>query len=149
MPDGQQNQPMTAEQQVSAEIYVDKAARWINGMFGNDWNSESGGGGAGGEYTFTDPAELQAIITQWEQIRDEVMVDGETIRQAIGFVRAPADDPMSTMQAEATVQSLLKLQDHNRAMFKYADGYVIKLKTALGQTISTDGSNAATFKREN
>ncbi|MGH3864324.1 PE domain-containing protein, partial [Actinokineospora sp.] len=135
------------EQQVNTHIFVEKARTWIGDLFGDANATTTGGGGAGGGYHWTDPTELQAVITQWESIRDEIDEDLHAIQSAISLAQAPADDEMSTAQAEATRTSLGKCAEHNQAMYEYANSYVNKLKAARGDTITTDESNASTLNR--
>lgn len=138
---------LSPEQQVGMQISIGKVKDWVGGVFGRDWESEVGGGGAGGEYVFADLAELDEIIKQWEAQRDAIRADGDQIRQAIGFVMPPADDEMSVRQADATTDSLNRLLEHNTAMFDYAQAYVEKLKAARGHTAATDSDNASTLTR--
>lgn len=101
-----------------------------------------GGGGQGGNYVFTDLAHLDRIITKWIKIRDDLLIDHDTIRTAIQVIAPPADDRASIMQAKAARASLVKGQQHNQAMVDYVDSYIEKLHKTRAQYASTEGSNA-------
>jgi hypothetical protein len=107
----------------------------------------SGGGGTGGQYMFASLAELDGIITAWETLRDRIGAREEKFRRAISLISPPAEDIMSRLQAQTTLQSLKKAQEHNQAMYTYADGYVTKLKTSRSQYASNERGSAALLRR--
>jgi hypothetical protein len=101
-----------------------------------------GGGGAGGGYEFSSIAELDAVIAQWTAERDQIDTRSVKIYEAFQLVRAPAEDMMSVGQAEAFMNSLLKLQEHNQALFDYADGYLHKLVAARASYLANEDAAA-------
>ncbi len=90
----------------------------------------SGGGGADGQYVFTDLDELDAIITDLEEIKNELEEDDRYYDQAIDLAMPPADDVMSRGQVEAYIASLRVGQNHNAAMAVYAESQLDKLRAA-------------------
>lgn len=106
----------------------------------------SGGGGSGGNYVFANLAELDAIITEWTEVRDAIHFDGLRLRQAKNFIRRPADDTMSRSQSDALSRSLDKALAHNTAMRAYASSYIEKLTAAKKQYLSDDDANAARMR---
>ena len=102
----------------------------------------SGGGGQGGGYVFADLAELNTMIDKWEAVQDRITKNNFKIRDAIGVVEPPAFDGPSTKQANTYVESLLKAQEHNDAMLKYAEGYIDRLKATRAQYANDDQTAA-------
>jgi hypothetical protein len=107
----------------------------------------SGGGGNGGDYVFTDLAHLDHIITRWTTLRDDIFLDGQEIRAATREIVPPAADVPSVTQAKAVRASLLKGDQHNRAMFEYANGYIAKLSAARARYASTEEDNVDRLRK--
>ncbi|MGQ0838898.1 hypothetical protein [Actinokineospora sp.] len=137
---------VAAERQVEVQIALGRVKNWVGGLFGREWDTTVGGGGAGGEYQFADLAELDEITTLWRHEYDAIYADGLRIRQAIQLVRAPAEDEMSTGQARAFADSLERLYEHNKAMLAYADGYLTKLRAAREQMAATEDANTSALR---
>ncbi|WP_328454914.1 hypothetical protein [Amycolatopsis sp. NBC_00438] len=105
-----------------------------------------GGGGQGGQFKM-DPAELNTVIGQWEDLLDQIVEDGQKIvRMTRNLKLAPAKDPVSASYASTTLLSLSALQNQNDSMRTYAQGYVKKLKEAQSKTVATDQGMSDTFK---
>jgi hypothetical protein len=90
----------------------------------------SGGGGANGQYVFTDLDELNGIITELEEIKNELDEDDRYYGQAIDLATPPANDVMSRGQVVAYIASLQVGRGHNAAMYKYATRQLDKLHAA-------------------
>jgi hypothetical protein len=92
---------------------------------------------------FANFGELDAIIAEWEALRDEIRGDGRKLVLAQQLIEPPGEDIMSQLEAKATVHSLDKAQIHNDAMATYADGYIAKLRAARAEYAGTDETSAA------
>jgi hypothetical protein len=103
----------------------------------------SGGGGAGGQFVFTNLEELDGIITDLETLRDDIAKDGAKLRQARQVIVPPGEDIMSRMEATATVNSLDKALEHNLAMFTYAGAEIEKMRAARATYANSDEAGAA------
>lgn len=106
----------------------------------------SGGGGSGGNYVFANLAELDAIITQWAEMRDAIQADGVRLAQAQTLIRPPAHDTMSERQPAAVNRSLDKALAHNATMRAYASSYIEKLSAARERYLSDDDASAARMR---
>jgi hypothetical protein len=107
----------------------------------------SGGGGAGGQYVFASVEHLDRVIAKWQAFRDAIQDDGTKLYQARQLIAPPAHDIMSRLEAKVTVQSLDKAQEHNRAMYSYADGYITKLQAARTAYAAMDEDAAKNLRR--
>jgi hypothetical protein len=99
------------------------------------------GGGGEGDYVFTDLSHLDRIITRWTSLRDDIYADGQDIGAAVDQIVPPANDDPSVTQAKAARASLIKGQQHNRAMFDFANGYAAKLAAARTRYAATEDGN--------
>jgi hypothetical protein len=106
----------------------------------------SGGGGEGGHYVFANLADLDTIITDLETLLADIQQDRDDLERTAGLITPPAEDHMSTGQADAVVTFLEKARTHNLAMDTYAANELAKLKAAR-QTYATTDDNAATRLR--
>jgi hypothetical protein len=150
VPDGETtNQPESTEPppppdtQIQQEISTGRVMEWLGGLFGSEWESPAGGGGTGGQFMFASVDELNGVITQWQTELAAIEADGEKIRQAAGYIEAPAGDSMSVAQADATTQSLNALQQHNDAMRDYAREYIKKLIASRDSIVNAEQNNVA------
>ena len=107
----------------------------------------SGGGGHGGNFVFTDLAELANMITRWADLRERIQARGEESSVAAAQVGPPADDDPSTVQAQTLMTSLTAALDHNDAMVDYAAGYITKLEAARDQYATDDQTAADDIRR--
>lgn len=129
------------ERQVHAHIAIGRAVAAAGGLFGRELDMAAGGGGDGGRYVFADLAEFDHVIAEWETLWMALHQDRRAILRAIEFVEAPADDPSSREQAEATSASLLSLREHTSQMIEYVARYLVKLKAARGATEAVEQIN--------
>ncbi|MFC4853596.1 hypothetical protein [Actinophytocola glycyrrhizae] len=106
----------------------------------------SGGGGADGQYVFTDLDELDGIITELEEIAVEVRDDLWYYDQAIGLATPPAEDVMSRGQVAAYIASLEAGREHNKAMLGYAENQLAKLQAARHTYAENDSGAAARLR---
>jgi hypothetical protein len=147
--DGQQSATEPAlppDQQVKLEISTGKVVEWLGGLFGTDWQTPTaGGGGTGGQFMFTNIAELDLVIAQWKSQRDAIQDDAAMIREAGGHIIAPAKDGMSGGMANTTKSSLRALYDHNQKMLQYANDYIHKLEASRASMVNTDQSGKSTM----
>ncbi len=102
----------------------------------------SGGGGSGGQYLFANLDELNSIITDLETLRDNIRNDGEKLRLAHQLITPPAEDDMSHLEAQSTLDSLVKAIEHNDAMIAYADAEIAKIQAARNAYVNTDHDGA-------
>lgn len=149
-PEGRPQEPPSAEEQINNTIDyqnspIDEILRSLS-IF-TPWNqpqdTPSGGGGAGGKYIFTDPAELRTIIGKWEEKAQTIGDYGRQIRQAIWDIEPLAQDDASNGMAKKTRESLTSMAKHNEAMQKYAHGYIKKLRSALADIEQNEQDSAA------
>lgn len=147
-PEGEENEPPPPEEQVDNEIMTAEAREWLGSIFGFGTGSEheSGGGGAGGQFTFANIEELDAVITKWNTQRDEISEDQDRIVSAYREIAEPAGDEMSRGQADAARSSLVSMWEHNSQMLEYTDSYIEKLNFARGD-MATNDEDAATVLR--
>lgn len=105
-----------------------------------------GGGGKGGRFEM-DPQELSTVISQWEDVLDQIVEDGNKINGLIYTPKlAPGEDAASGSFASTSGDSIAALQRQNNSMRKYAQEYIKKLKEAQTKTVSTDQGLSGTFK---
>nr|WP_157527429.1 hypothetical protein [Kibdelosporangium sp. MJ126-NF4]CEL14841.1 hypothetical protein [Kibdelosporangium sp. MJ126-NF4]CTQ96528.1 hypothetical protein [Kibdelosporangium sp. MJ126-NF4] len=142
----QTGQSGPAQQQVETEVAVAQVSQAIAGMFGGEYNHQSGGGGAGGHYEFTSLAELDSIITELKTMADSITLDGESLDRARSLITPPADDIMSTLQTKITVFSLTAAFEHNRAMCLAAEAEISKLVKAREAYAQAENHGAQTFR---
>lgn len=149
--DGAPQEPPSPEDQINDKIdYENSPIRDIENILQNltPWGprapeTPSGGGGVGGDYVFTDPAQLRTIIGQWEDKHEKIMEYGEEIVASARLVQPLAADDASNGMAKSARQSLAAMAQHNAAMQKYAAAYIRKLKGALSDIEATEQDNAA------
>lgn len=106
----------------------------------------TGGGGADGNYVFTDLAHLDRIIAKWETVHDDIGNDGQTILRAARHIEPPADDDPSVSQANAATKSLTKGQVHNQRMVDYAKSYLDRLLATRAEYSGTESGNTDRFR---
>src|SRR5262245_40873459 len=82
---------------------------------------------------FADVHELDGVIKQWEDERDGIKADRQTISDAYYSITDPAGDVMSRAQASASKDSLANMWQHSDAMLQYAENYIAKLKASRQQ----------------
>lgn len=125
----------SAADQVNAEVTREGVLGWWKTLFGGDPTQqyEAGGGGQGGQFMFADVHELDAVIKQWEDERDGIKEDRQTIADAYYSINDPAGDIMSKAQAAASKDSLANMWQHSNAMLEYAENYIEKLKASRQQ----------------
>lgn len=142
-PDQQAQQPPPPpDEQIKQQISLGKVTDWLGNLFGaGGWEPTAGGGGTGGQFMFASIDELNGVIQQWQTELAAITADGRKIGQAVGFVQSPADDDMSVGQANATRDSLTKLQQHNDAMRDYAAKYIEKLIASRDHIVATEANN--------
>jgi hypothetical protein len=151
-PAGEETEPPPPEEQIDNEIITagmtESAREWLGGIFGFDteYQHESGGGGAGGQFMFANVDELDGIIAKWTTQRDEIEADLKRIGDAFNEINAPAGDPMSEGQANTARSSLVSMGEHCSQMLEYAKGYIKKLEEARVE-MSTMDEDAATALR--
>ncbi|MFI5592700.1 hypothetical protein ACIA5G_47160 [Amycolatopsis sp. NPDC051758] len=105
-----------------------------------------GGGGKGGQFKM-DPEELAAVISQWEDVLDKIVDDGNKIHSLVYTPKlAPGEDSVSGGYASTTSDSIASLMRQNDSMRKYAQEYIKKLKEAQSKTVVTDQDLSDTFK---
>ncbi|VVJ25304.1 Uncharacterised protein [Amycolatopsis camponoti] len=105
-----------------------------------------GGGGKGGQFKM-DPDELSSVISQWEDVLDKIVEDGNKIQSLVYAPKlAPGEDAVSGSYASTTSDSIAALQRQNDSMRKYAQEYIKKLKAAQTKTVATDQDMSGTFK---
>jgi hypothetical protein len=107
----------------------------------------SGGRSAGGRYLFTDLAELDGLISEWQALLGRIKFRGEKLGQAIRLIEPPAEDVMSRLQAGAALASLQKAEEHRQLMERYAANYVAKLQKARDEYVASDVDAAAVVRR--
>ncbi|MEV6647124.1 hypothetical protein [Amycolatopsis sp. NPDC051371] len=104
------------------------------------------GGGKGGQFKM-DPAELNAVIGQWEDVLDKITDDGTKIQHLLMVSgAAPGKDPVSGSYASTSSDSIVALLNQNTSMRQYAQDYIKKLKEAQSKTVVTDQDLSDTFK---
>jgi hypothetical protein len=132
-------------------VIIGEAGQAAQALWGDAFASAApvyGGGGQGGQFKM-DPAELDTVIGQWEDLLDQIVADGQKIEgmtAALGI--APGRDPVSGSYESTTMSSLTALQQQNDSMRTYAQGYVKKLKEAQSKTVVTDQGMSETFKSQ-
>jgi hypothetical protein len=126
MPDGE----LSPEQQINTEVTLDQSLRALGAAFGTNADAKLGGGTSNGSWVFTDLNELDQVIQQWIDIKNELVTRARRIADARANVRPPAEDVMSGFQATAFQQSLQVLQQHTVDMAAYANEYARKLQDA-------------------
>jgi hypothetical protein len=102
----------------------------------------SGGGGADGQYVFTNLDEIDSIVTDLEAIKNEIRDEDRDFDQAIVLATPPAEDIMSVGQVDAYVAALQEGREHNKAVAAYAENQLIKLRAARQAYIESDFSAA-------
>lgn len=151
MPEGGSpaDQPLTAGQQVDAQVMLGRVAETVGGIFGGDTQIDTGGGGAGGQFQFESLEQLDALIKQWTDKVFAIRDRGRNIDAALRLVEAPAADMMSQLQADASVNSLKAMMEHNDKMVAYAENYVDKLTQARATYANTEDANAIGLNNQN
>jgi hypothetical protein len=142
--------PLPPDQQIKQQISLGQVTDWLGNLFGaGGWEPTAGGGGTGGQFMFASIDELNTVIQQWQTELAAITADGIKVGQAISFVQAPAGDDMSTGQANATRDSLVKLQEHNNAMRDYAQKYLEKLIASRDHIVATEANNQTRMQNVN
>ena len=136
----------SARQQVDEEVTTAQVGQAITGMFGDTYEHQSGGGGAGGHYEFTSLAELDTIITELKSIANGIAQDGTQLNRAGGSITPPADDVMSVLQADITVSSILAAVEHNERMLSAAEAEIKKLEAARRAYSQAEDTGTQTFR---
>jgi hypothetical protein len=106
----------------------------------------AGGGGAGGNFVFTDLAHLDAIIARWTSVRDRIEPHSQKLYEAARVVYPPAEDSASVGQAEALVRSVTAAQEHNDSVLLYVKGYVERLVAARADYVATEEANTDQYR---
>lgn len=159
------NQPLTAtatkptvsERKAQASTEIDEEARKARDaererVQDGPWNPFGTGhttvvNNGGGGYAF-DPEVIAQKITQWEQLLDDLRVDGRELEAAAAAVRRPSDDQPAFEQADATKLSIDAAVDHNVRMQQYAKAYIDALRKANGTYVQHDEEVAEGFDRQ-
>jgi mevalonate kinase len=118
----------------------------VGSVFGDLLGQDPFGGEGAGTYVFADLAELDLVASQWRAEREKIQKRDEKILDAIHLIAPPAEDLMSTGQAEAFRSSLEKLKDHNQALLDYANGYIDKLAEVRDSYTASEDTNTARMK---
>jgi hypothetical protein len=139
-------QPGPVEEQIDVEITATQVGRAIAGMFGGEYEHQSGGGGVGGYYEFTSLAHLDEIITELKTVADDIGEDGRELERAISLVVPPARDIMSQLQAQATIASWTAAWEHNRRMRAAAEAEIAKLETARQAYAQVEDASTKSFR---
>ncbi|ROS41885.1 hypothetical protein [Amycolatopsis thermoflava] len=92
-------------------------------------------GGAG--YRF-DPDQIAELIPKWEELRDGLDDDYNSLREALRLAQPPSADAPAAQNAEATKNSIQLAIDHNRHMRSYAKTWIEQLRKANGTYIEQD-----------
>jgi len=119
--------PADPGDQIQAEINSGVWGSILSGLFGAGGAPKTGGG-QGGTFMFASLAELDAVIAQWQAEYQEITEDGQVMQQIAGFLRRPADDPMSDGHVSSAQKSFIEMVTHNEAMRAYAEDYIRKLQ---------------------
>ncbi|OLT43204.1 hypothetical protein BJF85_02815 [Saccharomonospora sp. CUA-673] len=98
--------------------------------------AEANASGNGGGYRF-DPEEIDNVIRQWEQLRDDLEKDLIQVEK-VANVDKPAEEPASTMFVGSAGQSGQALLEQTNAMINHCNEYIKALKNAKGVTEATD-----------
>lgn len=126
MPDGE----LSPEQQINTEVTFDQSQHHVDEAFGTTRDTALGGGTPNAAWMFTDLNELDKLIHQWIDIKEQLVRHTQTITYARVTVKPPAGDIMSGFQANAFQKSLEVLQQHTLDMAAYAEEYATKLREA-------------------
>lgn len=140
--------PGTPADQVNAEVTREGVLGWWKTLFGGDPTQQyqAGGGGQGGQFMFADVHELDSVIKQWEDERDQIKADCQTISDAYHSIAEPAKDVMSRANTKASKDSLANMWQHSNAMFEYAENYIAKLKASRQQMVVMEEGAHANFR---
>jgi hypothetical protein len=141
VPDGQ----ATPEEQINAEVMADQTLHTLAGLFGANFDAQTGGTSTSGAWVFTDLAELDAMIRQWSEVSDELDTRMHKIQRTATIIQPPADDLMSVIQTNSLVGSLGAMVEHVEAMLGYTKTYVKKLQQARGEYAITEQNNTTLF----
>lgn len=130
-------------------VIIGEAGQAAQALWGDAFANSApvyGGGGQGGQFKM-DPAELNTVIGQWEDLLDQIVEDGQKIRDIIrASGMAPGKDSVSGGYSSTSSDSALALLNQNDSMRKYAQEYIKKLKEAQSKTVVTDQDLSDTFK---
>lgn len=106
----------------------------------------TGGQDAGGSFRL-DADQLQSLIGEWSQLRDDLAGAKEAARP-MRAVTGPGRDPASQSLAGLARQSADQYLGHVDAMLDYVDQFVGKLNDALHGHTANDQSAAADLRRK-
>jgi hypothetical protein len=129
-------------------VIIGEAGQAAQALWGDvlDTQGRVYGGGKGGQFKM-DPAELNVVIGQWEDVLEKISADGDKIQQlVVASGSAPGKDPASGSFASTSTDSINALLSQNTSMRKYAQDYIKKLKEAQSKTVVTDQDLSGTFK---
>ncbi|MCR3720475.1 MULTISPECIES: hypothetical protein [Prauserella salsuginis group] len=91
---------------------------------------------AGGGYSFS-PEEIDAVLSQWEQLRDDLQNDVDEANRIAG-VQAPGNEPASNTFVGSANPAGQALLQQTMSMLKHTEQYIEALKKAKGVTEAAD-----------
>lgn len=91
---------------------------------------------AGGGYSFS-PEEIDAVLSQWEQLRDDLQNDVDEANKIAG-VQAPGNEPASNTFVGSANPAGQALLQQTMSMLKHTQQYIEALKKAKGVTEAAD-----------
>lgn len=104
-----------------------------------------GSGAPSGEWTF-DREQLDAVIRKWEDLRDDLGKDRQSLYTVTGLNPSPSDDEPSYGYTRQVRDSLVSLQDSTQSMIAYIQDFVDRLVRARDGIEQSDSTNADSFR---
>lgn len=100
------------------------------------FTAKAAGSAAGGGYSFS-PEEIDAVLSQWEQLRDDLQNDLDEANK-IANVQAPGNEPASNTFVGSANPAGAALLQQTKSMLEHTHQYIAALKKAKGVTEEAD-----------
>ena len=100
--------------------------------------------GAAGSWSF-DKEEIEAVIADWKELLEQLREDRATFSQAENVSYAPSNDDPSSRFVNSLQEGLAAIEEANKSMREYVEGFIEKLEEAKRSIGQTDDSNAGSL----
>ncbi|NIJ10764.1 hypothetical protein FHU38_001108 [Saccharomonospora amisosensis] len=102
-------------------------------------------GAASGSWAF-DREQIDAVIRQWEDLRDDLEQDRQSINSMIRNAVPPSSDDPSGQFVKSILDGLRSLDESNSSMAEYVQDFLDKLYKARNVISQTETDNTDPFR---
>lgn len=105
-----------------------------------EFAKKAAGSAAGGGYSFS-PEEIDAVLSQWQQLHDDLQSDLDDANKIAG-VQAPGNEPASNTFVGSANPAGQALVQQTQSMLEHTRQYIEALKRAKGVTEEAEAQAA-------